>query len=830
MPYRLSTHALVLAVVLAGCEGVVPGPPVAGDAGPPPSSGDGGGGYCTVPGPGCACEAGQGPIDCYTLPALGAGGETICGGGTSYCRAGTWSACESVHTFTLDPTTTALVTGPDPCNPCDPRCFVSRDVPGPADVQTGLQYVAVPGGLTLAGSPMITMPLPDGDGDGVPDVADDCVGAGWYRDPATGTCSSNGFFHLLPQGTSAIDPLPISTQIRTADVYFLMDTTASMDGELARLRTDLTAGTFLTGCTGGIIGAIRCLIPDAWFGVGFHDDYPVSPYGGGVDAVYRNILDIQSSVAAAQTAVNGLTIHFGDDGPESQTQALYSIASGNGLSTYLPARTGCAAGTAGYPCFRPGSIPIGIYVTDAPFHNGPGGANPYCFGCARVPLPAPRAVRNNEDASSAYPAPPVGAAVNITGTWVGFSGSTAGMRDDYWFGCNARGAPDALFRVRLTAPQYTTFTLEGSTYDTVLGVFPVAGGGGWCNDDYGGLGLQSRLDVSLPAGDYWVLVDGYLGAAGNYRLTMGVAPTVTPTYGGVTWPDAVAAINARGMRLIAIQSCGVWSDPYCLEGESHARALANATGSVDGSGNPYVFRINADGTGLSSTIVSAVQSLAQYARMDVTARPSGDTMGFTNTPIAAISWGPRGSCAGIAGGSTFTQCLPSTDVNFRVTFSNTAVAPTTVPQVFNFFIEIIGDGTLVLARIPVRIVVPPAVPIYPASAAYVRDYDSGLRCALNETPAWSTFSWVATLPAGTRIAFQIQSAMTQAALTTAPVVTVTVPTSTSPIDLGTVLATAGVPNGLQWLRVTAVLYADTLRIRAPTLTSTSVTYTCILGL
>src|SRR5690606_16170949 len=101
----------------------------------------------------------------------------------------------------------------------------------------------------------------------------------------------------------------------------------------------------------GIIGAIRCTIPDAWFGVGYHDDIPVSPYGGSGDIVYRNVLDIQSSLPAAQAAVNTLSLHWGNDGPESETQALWAIATGGGISSYLPARTGCAAGRWGYPCF-----------------------------------------------------------------------------------------------------------------------------------------------------------------------------------------------------------------------------------------------------------------------------------------------------------------------------------------------------------------------------------------------------------------------------------------------------------------------------------------------
>ncbi len=58
-----------------------------------------------------------------------------------------------------------------------------------------------------------------------------------------------------------------------------MDTTGSTGGEIYNLQRDPTTGSFEPGRAGGIIGAIRGTIPDAWFGVGHHHDYPISPYG-----------------------------------------------------------------------------------------------------------------------------------------------------------------------------------------------------------------------------------------------------------------------------------------------------------------------------------------------------------------------------------------------------------------------------------------------------------------------------------------------------------------------------------------------------------------------
>jgi hypothetical protein len=188
------------------------------------------------------------------------------------------------------------------------------------------------------------------------------------------TVEGNGLaiHHVLPYGTGAgPDGLSFTTQVRTADIYFLFDTTGSMGEELTNLKLSLTTGTY-AGCTGGLVGGIRCIIPDAWFGVGYHDDFPVSPYGMGIDQVYRNLLDLNSSSTLTQAAVNSLVIHNGNDNPESQVPALYAVATGAGFGSFLSARTGCPAGRFGYPCFRPGTIPIVMLFTDAMFHNGPG--------------------------------------------------------------------------------------------------------------------------------------------------------------------------------------------------------------------------------------------------------------------------------------------------------------------------------------------------------------------------------------------------------------------------------------------------------------------------
>jgi hypothetical protein len=143
-----------------------------------------------------------------------------------------------------------------------------------------------------------------------------------------------------------------------------------MGEEIANLQTSLSDT---------IIPGVEAIIPDVWFGAGNFDDYPVSPYGSAAsgDVIFWLYQAMTDSVTDAQAAVNSLATHYGMDGPEGDVPALFAIATGNDFGTYLPAQTACPDGFIGYPCFRPGAVPIIILITDSSFHNGPGSYSPY---------------------------------------------------------------------------------------------------------------------------------------------------------------------------------------------------------------------------------------------------------------------------------------------------------------------------------------------------------------------------------------------------------------------------------------------------------------------
>ena len=228
---------------------------------------------------------------------------------------------------------------------------------------------------------------PDTDGDGVSDLVEvsacpegDASCAMDATDPTSSPRARGDFVFAEPYMMPPMperDTLDFATDIRVADVYFLIDTTGSMGGAISNVQSSLsTAGS-------GIIDQVRATIPDTWFGVGDFKDYNACDYGSGTDYAYRHVQDLAMDAMASQTAVNSLSPSGGFDGPESHVPALWATATGMGLmgrataAGPVPARTDCPMDTFGYPCFRDGAVPIVVMITDVNMHNGPGGSAAY---------------------------------------------------------------------------------------------------------------------------------------------------------------------------------------------------------------------------------------------------------------------------------------------------------------------------------------------------------------------------------------------------------------------------------------------------------------------
>jgi hypothetical protein len=149
-----------------------------------------------------------------------------------------------------------------------------------------------------------------------------------------------------------------STTVRQADVFFSVDTTGSFGEEIAAIQDSIQT-TIIPGVTG--------VIPNAAFGVGRFEDFPLDPYGLAGDHPFELLQVPTVDPALVALAVDALPPAGGGlDIPESGYEALFQWATGAGFPAFgIPAVAPGGIGGAG---FRGDSLPIIVQITDARSH------------------------------------------------------------------------------------------------------------------------------------------------------------------------------------------------------------------------------------------------------------------------------------------------------------------------------------------------------------------------------------------------------------------------------------------------------------------------------
>lgn len=166
--------------------------------------------------------------------------------------------------------------------------------------------------------------------------------------------------------------LEIPATLRVVDVMFLLDSSASMQDEIDTVRSRLRDV---------VVPGVRGIIPDAAFGVAIFGEFPVEPHarrGASVDDVgpFRMRTTITTDLARVEAALDETPVWANLDDPEASIEGLYQVATGEGLSPWIPPSFGCPAGGVGGGCFRREAFRIVMLATDAPMHNGPPGVPP----------------------------------------------------------------------------------------------------------------------------------------------------------------------------------------------------------------------------------------------------------------------------------------------------------------------------------------------------------------------------------------------------------------------------------------------------------------------
>jgi hypothetical protein len=105
-----------------------------------------------------------------------------------------------------------------------------------------------------------------------------------------------------------------------------------------------------------------------------------------------------------------------------------------------------------------------------------------------------------------------------------FQGNTQNHDNDFSASCDfatPNGSPDQLLRLALDRPRRVLLDMRGSNFDTLLNVRQGASCPGEEQAATCAVALgedQSYLDLELPAGEYFLQIDGYAGSFGAWFL------------------------------------------------------------------------------------------------------------------------------------------------------------------------------------------------------------------------------------------------------------------------------------------------------------------------
>ncbi|MGI6393153.1 MAG: hypothetical protein ACOX2F_00210 [bacterium] len=168
--------------------------------------------------------------------------------------------------------------------------------------------------------------------------------------------------------------------------------------------------------------------------------------------------------------------------------------------------------------------------------------------------------------------------------------------------------------------------------------------------------------------------------------------------------EAIAALNVINAKFIGIDSwdpATFWTDAP----EADFKYISTETGSVDAvTGEPFFYKIDSDGSGLSDQIADAVFDLTTNIKLDVwTHRVSIENSELIDTSLFIKELLPTSSEPANAFLSkdltTFYEVSPGAKVIFEIKFHNDFYKPSKAEAtVFKAKINVLGDGALLDTR------------------------------------------------------------------------------------------------------------------------------------
>lgn len=222
----------------------------------------------------------------------------------------------------------------------------------------------------------------------------------------------------------------------------------------------------------------------------------------------------------------------------------------------LGSATAAAGGTATYSAYAPAGV-YWLWVGPSVFTGWPCGSRWYgTVTCDEPPPPPPG--DNCAD-------PVIISAVPYTN-----SSTTSGAYHDFAGSCvYDGGAPDHIYQFTPSTTGTYLVSLCGSSFDT--GLYIRTGGACpgdteiACNDD--ACGVQSEITTTLTSGvTYWIIVDGYNTASGEYVLNVLIPGGPVFTFDGNTCGagnDCVYRTSEDSQVMVTIPTTGYWRFSLC---------------------------------------------------------------------------------------------------------------------------------------------------------------------------------------------------------------------------------------------------------------------------
>lgn len=188
---------------------------------------------------------------------------------------------------------------------------------------------------------------------------------------------------VLPEGEHETLSLAMTAGYHSADVVFLMDSTGSMGDQIA----------VLSSAFGAIVDSVAAVVPDAAFGVCEYKDYAIPPNGADPDVPFRLDRALTTDVHAVHDALSHLSPFGGGNPPESQYEALYQVATGDGFDLHgdgvldsvdvapfiaratdafggsVSGTYAATSGTGGGVGFRAGALHLVVHASDTNSHD-----------------------------------------------------------------------------------------------------------------------------------------------------------------------------------------------------------------------------------------------------------------------------------------------------------------------------------------------------------------------------------------------------------------------------------------------------------------------------